>query len=349
MDRRNFIKTAGLTAAAIGAAPSFLTAQASLRNGIIKPPRLKEGDLIGLISPAGFIDEEEYNESVESIEALGFQVQPGNYVLNKKGYFAGSDEERAEDVNMMFANKEVKGIITARGGYGCSRILDHLDYDLIKSNPKPLIGYSDITALHMALFLKTGLISFHGPVGISTFNDFSVAAFRDVVMNPSPEYSYINAETDEDDASEYDHYTIHRGTAEGRLVGGNLSVVVSLIGTDYDIDTRGRIIFLEEVSEEPYRVDRMLTQMRMAGKFDEAAGVALGVFRKCQPKSSSSGITNSFSLPEVLENRLGDLGIPVVYGFSFGHIRNKFTLPFGALAGLDGENKILTLLEPAVN
>ncbi len=197
------------------------------------------------------------------------------------------------------------------------------------------------------IYSQTGLIGFHGPVSTSTFNEFSVTNFKNVLMNPQAKTLLRNAVEDEA-KSEYKPFVIRNGKAKGKLVGGNLSIVASLIGTKYDVDTKGKIIFLEEVGEEPYRIDRMLTQMTQAGKFKNAAGIALGVFTKCESKPDESGIANSFSLSEVLSDRLFRLGIPVHYGLSFGHVVNKFTLPFGIDAELDVDNQSLTLLEKAV-
>ncbi len=320
----------------------------------IKPKHLQLGDKIGLISPGGFITEDELKESISNIENLGFKVILGKNVLEKFGYFAGTDEQRANDLNEMFINENVKGIVCTRGGYGCSRILPLLNYNAIKKNPKVLIGYSDVTALMNGIFSQTGLITFHGPVATSTFNDFSVKNFKNVLMSTfnnqtlfNPKNEINNNLTNENNTSSQIK-VIHNGKAEGILIGGNLSIVVSIIGTPYDIDYTDKIVFLEEVGEEPYRIDRMLTQMIQSKKFDKVAGIALGIFSKCVAKPNQSGITNSFSLMEVLGERLYPLGIPVIYGMSFGHIINKLTLPFGINAKLDVDNQTLTLLESAV-
>ncbi|PIX93036.1 MAG: LD-carboxypeptidase, partial [Ignavibacteria bacterium CG_4_10_14_3_um_filter_37_18] len=197
------------------------------------------------------------------------------------------------------------------------------------------------------IYSQTGLIGFHGPVATSTFNEFSVNNFKNVLMKPQLKMSLHSASEDAA-KNEYKPYVIRSGKAKGKLIGGNLSIVASLIGTKYDIEPKGKIIFLEEVGEEPYRVDRMLTQMIQAGKFKNASGIALGVFTKCESKPDQSGIANSFSLSEVLLDRLFQLKIPVLYGLSFGHIVNKFTLPFGINAELDVDNQELMLLEEAV-
>ncbi len=352
MDRRKFLRSAA-TAAALSAVPlkgligSELKKSTENSGKIIKPRRLKQGDTIGLIAPGSFIREDELKESVDNLQNLGFKVVYTGNILARDGYLAGTDEQRASDVNEMFARKDIDAIVAARGGYGCTRILPMLDYSTIKENPKILVGYSDITALLYGIFRKTGLICFHGPVGISTFNPFSVDNFESVLVHPQNQVTLYDAnETNTDEA--YKPVTIRTGKASGQLVGGNLSLAVSVIGTPYDVDTEGKIIFLEEVGEEPYRIDRMLTQMLEAGKFDKAKGVALGVFSGCKPKPEKSGVTSSFSVLEVLFDRLFDLGIPAAYGMSFGHITNKFTLPFGLNAEFDSLEQTIKLLEPAV-
>lgn len=345
MKRKEFISVAAM--AGIASVIPFPNLEAKTNQTIVKPKRLNTSDVLGLIAPAGFITEKDLATSITNLEALGFKVKPGKYILEKHGYLGGTDEQRAEDVNSMFADKNISGIVCARGGYGCVRMLHYLDYKMIAANPKVIIGYSDITSLLYALYKKAGLVGFHGPVGISTFNEFSVNHFNKVLMTPPKEHLFINA-TEDSTKPEYNVQPIRSGKAKGKLFGGNLSIVVSLIGTEYDIDTTDSIIFLEEVGEEPYRIDRMLTQMIQAGKFKKAKGVCLGVFSKCESRPNQSGISNSFSLSEVLMNRLFDLNIPVIYGMSFGHITNKFILPFGINAELDVDNQTLRLLEPAV-
>lgn len=344
MQRRDFIKTLS-TAAVLTAVPTVLSAVQPKEK--IKPPRLKPGDTVGLIAPGSYISQDELEDSIENLEKLGFKVLYDERILSKTGYLAGDDKSRAAEVNTMFANKKVKGIICARGGYGCARILPMLDYNLIKSNPKVLIGYSDITALLSGIYAETGLITLHGPVGISSFNDFSVNYFYDVLVNPKPNLVLRSGE-DEDQKNGNSITTIVSGKGVGELVGGNLSVINSLIGTKYDFNGENKIIFLEEIGEEPYRIDRMLTQLIQAGKFGKAAGIALGVFKNCEPKEKDPSFSSSFSLMDVLFDRLSNLGIPVIYGLSFGHIKNKFTLPVGIRAELDTINQTITLLENAV-
>lgn len=360
MNRKKFITS--LSVASVGAAvlPFSTLAQPSKSQSrdleglfkdkptVIKPPRLKAGDKLAIVAPGSYISEEELQDSVKNLNQLGFETTYSKKVLLQSGYFAGTDKERADDLMEKFSDKSVKGIVCARGGYGCTRILPMLDYDVIRTNPRVLIGYSDITALLYGIYLKSGLISFHGPVGISTFNDYSVDNFKKVLVHPERTSLFTNS-TSCDDENIYGVTTIAKGKAKGRLVGGNLSIMVSLIGTEYDVDYSGKIIFIEEIGEEPYRIDRMLTQMIQAGKFEHAAGVMMGIFRKCEVKEEDASFSKSFNLMEVLKDRLSNLKIPVVYGMSFGHVKDKFTIPFGALAELDAGKQTFTLLEKAVN
>lgn len=343
MKRSRFIASSFL----LSLTPFIKTEAGTASKKTIIPPRLKQGDRVALVSPGGFITAQELKDSRANIEALGFEVVEGKSVVSKYGYLGGSDKERADDINWAFGDKTIQGIICTRGGYGCGRILPMLDYSLIEKNPKVLMGYSDITALFYGIYTKTGLTGFHGPVGISTFNDYSVNHLRNVVINPRAVYTLENAPAEAANP-DYELYTISGGTARGKLIGGNLSLAVSVIGTEYNPDYTGAIIFLEEVREEPYRIDRMLTQLIQSGAVAKCSGIALGVFSRCNPKENESGVSQSLTLKEVLFDRLGGLGKPVCYGLSFGHIANKFTLPFGTEAELAADSCVLKLTEPAV-
>ncbi len=359
MNRKKFITS--LSVASVGAAvfPFSILGQPSRSQNrdlvgllkdepsVIKPPRLKAGDKLAIVAPGSYISEEELQDSIKNLNELGFETTYSEKILLQIGYFAGTDKERAEDLMEKFSDKSVNGIVCARGGYGCSRILPMLDYDVIRMNPKVLIGYSDVTALLYGIYQKTGLISFHGPVGTSTFNDYSVDNFKKVLINPERTSLFKNS-TSGMDENIYGVTTIVKGKGRGRLVGGNLSIMVSLIGTEFDVDYSNKIIFIEEIGEEPYRIDRMLTQLLQAGKFDHAAGIMMGIFRKCEVKEEDASFIKSFNLIEVLKDRLGSLKIPVVYGMSFGHVKDKFTIPFGALAEIDAGKQTFTLLEKAV-
>lgn len=349
MNRKKFITS--VSVASIGAAAlSHLSFPKNIlfdEPPVIKPPRLKTGDKLAIVAPGSYISEAELQESITNLNKLGFDTTYSEKILLQSGYFAGSDKDRADDLMEKFADKTVKGIVCARGGYGCSRILPMLNYDIIRSNPKVLIGYSDITALLYGIYQKSGLITFHGPVGTSTFNDYSVNNFKRVLMNPKQNDLFENSE-EKTDENKYGVVTIVNGKGVGRLVGGNLSIMVSLIGTEFDVDYSGKIVFIEEIGEEPYRIDRMLTQLMQSGKFDKASGIMMGIFSKCESKVKDAAFDKTFTLMEVLKDRLGSLKIPVVYGMSFGHIVDKLTIPFGGLAELDANNQTLTLLEKAV-
>lgn len=314
---------------------------------IIKPRMLKEGDRIALVAPGSYISESELQDSVENLSDLGFQVTFSERLTLQNGYFSGTDQQRADDLMEMFEREDVDGIMCVRGGYGCARILPLLDYSVIRKHPKILIGYSDVTALLYGIFKKTGLITFHGPVATSTFNDFSVSNFKSVLMSSNSTQKYFNANPTRDQ-NIYGVRSLVSGKAKGRLIGGNLSIMVSLIGTKYDVDYSKKIIFIEEIGEEPYRIDRMLTQLIQADKFKNAAGVMMGIFNKCEQKEKDPSFSKSFSLMEVLVDRFSGMKIPVIYGMSFGHVKDKFTIPFGALAELDTSEQTFTLIESAV-
>jgi muramoyltetrapeptide carboxypeptidase len=314
---------------------------------MIKPKRLKKGDTVGLITPASPITEQQLEKSVTNLESFGLKVVYTENILAKKGYLAGTDEQRLDDFHKFWADPNIKGVICARGGYGTPRILPYIDYELIRKNPKPFVGYSDITALLQAVYKKTGLICFHGPMGAADHNSYSTNSFVKVLMEPQKEYNLIHpdykVETINDEA--FNPYIINNGIAEGRLFGGNLSLMVTLVGTPYNIDFTGKIVFIEEIGEEPYRIDRMLTQLLLAGNLHKAAGIAIGVFKNCQSKESEG---NSLTLKEVLFDRLQLLKIPTIYGLRFGHMVDNAMIPVGIKARLDVEKGMLTLLERAV-
>jgi muramoyltetrapeptide carboxypeptidase len=239
--------------------------------------------------------------------------------------------------------------MAVRGGYGVMRILPLLDFNAIRANPKVIIGYSDITALVNPIFQRSGMIAFHGPVASSTFDRYTLDSFRRTVMSPAPAGEF--AESDEFKGSVFGEArasTIVPGRAQGRLVGGNLSLVTALMGTPFDIDTAGKILFLEEISEEPYRIDRMMTQLALGGKLSACAGVALGRFNKCEAPMRKGEFRVSLSLEQVVRGILEPLKIPTMYGLSIGHIRSKLTVPVGALATIDTEKKTITIDEAAV-
>jgi muramoyltetrapeptide carboxypeptidase len=303
----------------------------------VRPERLRRGDLVGLVTPAGAIfNPAEIRDAEEALGRLGLRTRRGLHVLDRHGYLGGQDVSRAYDLMAMFRDPEVRAILPLRGGWGCARILPYLDYEAIRANPKVLCGYSDVTALLTALYTKAGIVSYHGPVATSTWNDFSAGYFRRVLFDGLP--VTMPAPTPGDVV------TITPGVARGRLVGGNLSVLSALVGTGYVPDTTGHLLFLEEVQEEPYRIDRMMTQLRLSGMLERASGVFFGNCRGCSPGSPAQ----SLSLREVLDDHLRPLGLPAFYGTAIGHVTDKFTVPVGAYAEMDAGTGTLRLLEAAV-
>lgn len=313
---------------------------------IICPPRLKIGANVGLVAPSSPISLSKWHQTIKNLENLGFNlIYDEKKILTQNGYLAGSDAQRASEINRMFADKNIDGIWCVRGGYGAMRILDLLDYKIIKKNPKILVGFSDVTALLHAIFLKTGLVGFHGPVGASTFSDYTTKHTSGLLMSPAKAYEIeLAADHRSKTDSEFKPVIIQGGTATGKLVGGNLTLLASLMGTPYEIELKNKLVFLEDVGEKPYRIDRMLTQLLLAGELQQAAGIVLGVFSGCETKPD----VQSFSLIEMLKDRLGGLGMPVLYGFSFGHIDNNCTLPLGIEATLDVNQMKITFKESAV-
>lgn len=307
----------------------------------IKPKPLSKNSTIGIIAPASPGDQQAAASGIAYLEAQGFTIKLGKSVFEAWGDLAGPDELRAEDINTMFLDPKIDGIISLRGGYGTMRLLELIDYNIIKNNPKVFVGYSDITALHLAISQRTGLITFHGPMAASDFGknppDYTWDYFYRAVTESTPLGVIANPPATALPT------VISPGEAEGPLTGGNLSLIAATLGTPYEIDTTGKILFLEEVSEAPYRIDRMLTQLLLSGKLQAAAGIILDVFNGCLEEMNPP----SFTVEEVLKDRLGKLSIPVISNLYFGHTPEKATLPVGVKAAI--KNNTLVILEPAVS
>ncbi|MDQ3635272.1 MAG: LD-carboxypeptidase [Acidobacteriota bacterium] len=346
MERRDALKAIALLPFAVQTMLAANDKNLNVRKTIIKPKRLKIGDTVGVIAPASGVSEEAFEKGLQNLAEMGFKTKVGKYAREQNGFLAGTDKERLHDLHWAFTDKEIKAVWCVRGGYGTSRLLADLDYKLIEKNPKIFIGFSDITALHLAIYKRTGLITFHGPNAASNYSDYSKKHVLEPLMNPTEKYVINLPEVPEgQDPELYKTITITKGKCRGELIGGNLSLLVALAGTQYGLErARGNILFIEDVSESPYRVDRMLTQLRDSVNLRTLAGIAIGVFTKGDPDPAKPSQT----LLEVLQERLGDLRIPVMYGLSFGHIRNNFTLPIGIKAEMDTEDSTLTFLESAV-
>ncbi|MGN0793370.1 MAG: LD-carboxypeptidase [Aristaeellaceae bacterium] len=305
--------------------------------------KLKFGDTIGFIAPSGAVRTPGAIEAaVAETERMGFRVKLGESCGKRYGYLSGPDEVRARDLNRMFLDDEVDAILCIRGGYGTMRILDRLDYEAIAAHPKIFVGFSDITALHIALLEKANLVTFHGPMAASCWSsgpldDFSRDSLYRALMHAEPVGEIANPPG-------YPRQTVNPGVCEGQLVGGNLTLITGTIGTPWQLDTTGRILFIEDVGERTYCLDRMLTQMRLAGMFDRCAGVVFGDFADCPIEYPEFGC----SLDEIIRDVVQPCGKPVFTGLRCGHCTPKLTLPFGVKCRMDAERGTLTVLESAV-
>ena len=318
---------------------------------LLRPRRLAPGQTIGMVAPSAAPNEpERIRFAIDTVESLGFKVKPGAHLYDRDGYLAGSDAARAADLNAMFADDGVDAIWCVRGGYGASRILPALDYALMQQKPKALIGYSDITALHMAIHRHAGLVTFHGPVAFRAFTPYSLGELKRVLwtgetpvrLGGPPPFERTEGRVDWENRVA----TLVPGKARGRLLGGNLCLMSHLCGTPYFPDLRGAILFLEDVEEAYYRIDRMLTQLWLSGALAGVTGVAFGKFTSCEP---SAFFLQNRPLEDILAERCRALGVPAISGIMVGHIEDQTTLPVGCLAELDADAGTLTLLEPGVS
>lgn len=305
---------------------------------MIKPKPLQQGDSVAIIAPASPVDKTLIDKCVGSLKDLGLEVVVGTSCLSEHGFLSGTDDIRANDINRMFADKNIKGIFAIRGGYGCARLLDLIDFKIIKKNPKIFVGYSDITALHIAINQKSKLITYHGPM-VSTelikgLDEYSADYYKrflfskekiNEIFNPV----WCNLEI------------INDGIASGQLIGGNLSLVCSSLGTKYEINTKNKILFLEEVDETPYKVDRMLLQLKQSGKFKDATGIILGAFTDCIASSNKK----SLSLEEVFNEIILPLKKPTISKLVCGHCLPTLTLPLGSKVILDANEKRIKIIE----
>lgn len=315
---------------------------------IVYPERLQTGDAVALVAPSSPpMDAQIVDASIQALETMGLRVKPGKSLRNRHGFLAGSDAERAADLITAFQDESVKAVICLRGGYGAARLLPWLDFELIAKQPKILVGFSDITALHSAIHRLTGLVTFHGPMASSDFAKpdcpgFTSGSWLRTLTQPVAAggirqgYDPPNIEV------------VRGGKAEGRLTGGNLSILCSLLGTPYQPDFQNRILFLEDVDEAPYRMDRMLTHLLNAGLLQQVNGVAFGICRLCLDPKAKTMTEYRQTLEDVIRERLSPLNVPVVMGLPFGHIRLNATIPVGAQALLDGDAGDLVITEPAV-
>ena len=353
--RRDFLKGIGLAAPLLFGNPLAVAANFepgrmihSSRPYLIKPRRLQFGDVVGVAAPASPPDDPKtVADYLAALEKMGFKPRLAPNAGKRLGFLAGRDEERADDLMSMFADRDIKAIFCLRGGYGSGRLLRLLNYHFIKRHPKILVGFSDITSLHCALLTCARLVSFHGPTLNTRLTSdhppaFVVQSLLRTVMEPSAAGSICEGYT-QDTVS-----ILKSGVASGQLIGGNLSVLCTTLGTPFQPRFKDNLFFFEDVDEQPYNFDRMLTQLLNAGLLQQVAGVAVGINKNCKDPDAAKTKEYRQTLDDVLEDRLKPLGVPVVTGLPFGHVRWNATLPVGIPARLDGEKGDLIITEAAV-
>lgn len=336
-----------LSAGSLGEVAAKAATPSPSTRRLLKPPRLRAGDTVGLvIASSAHHDPFEIDILLEALQSLGFKAKLGRHVGDRRGHLAGRDVDRAADLNSMFADPEVRAIHCIRGGSGAARILPLLDYAMIARNPKPLIGYSDVTALLLAVQARTGLVTFHGPNGISEWNPTNIH-WRHQLIVAGESLTFVNPQERQEAIvpTEYRTRPITAGVSRGRLLGGNLTVLTAMMGTPYLPDFRDAILFLEDVDEAPYRIDRMLTQLKLAGVLAGLRGFVWGTCSRCKPGEGFGSLT----IPDILDDHIAPLGIPAYQGAMIGHIDKQFTLPLGIEVELDAAAGSLRMLEAAVS
>lgn len=321
----------------------------SSENAFTRPAALRPGDTVGLITPATeVIDPDRLALAARTLKYFDLRMKLGAHVGVRASNYKQSIDARLDDLHAMFRDPEVRAVFCVRGGYGAMHLLDRIDYDLIRRHPKIFLGYSDITALHLAINKNARLLTFHGPVAISSFSEYTRGNFRRALFETKPLGVLANPPESDGLRPAHNLRTIVAGRASGSLIGGNLTLICATLGTPYEIETRGRILFLEDVDEEPYSIDRMLTQLRLAGKFDGVAGVVFGECEHCRPRDFQPASASPYSLGETINNILGALRVPVFYGLTFGHTDDQLTLPIGGMATLDAAAGTITITESCV-
>ncbi len=309
---------------------------------MLRPPRLKKGDAIALINPGGVVSDEHIQSTVKNAESLGLKPRIGTNLRAKRGGYAGTPQQRADDVHSMWRNPEIRALWSVRGGSGTSQTLPLIDYAMLRANPKVLMGYSDMTALLNAVTHLSRMITFHTPSGISTLTDYSRNHLESILFEGAENYVMRSAAANDERAAtdpEFRVRTLREGVATGALVGGNLAVFSALVGTPYLPTFANKLLFLEDINEAPYRIDRMLTQLRQHSANAKPAATIFGVFRKCEATDGEPSIT----LAEAFADHASDHAVPTVSGYSVGHIAHQMVMPIGAVATLNTDAQTLTL------
>lgn len=344
-DRRTLLGSMGAIGA-VGTLPLTATHARSTR----RPPRLRPGDTVGLVEPAGFSDDQSQVDAVRNaITAMGLRPKVGRYVASRYGYLAGSDQQRAYDLNRMFGDDEVRAIFAVRGGWGSARLLPLLDWGTIRTNPKLLIGSSDITALHLAIAARAGFPTLHAPNAASSWQDISWSSLHSLAFagaTPTFETRLPLGSADPLASQPLSFATVRGGQAQGRLLGGNLSVLTALAGSPWLPRFEGAILFLEDIGEAEYRIDRMMSQLALSGILRRVSGVVFGQCTRC-----TTGVPGylGFTVPQILEQYLRPLRVPALYGANIGHVANQLSLPVGARVRIDADLGTIRILESVVS
>ncbi|WP_426348245.1 S66 peptidase family protein [Alloiococcus sp. CFN-8] len=302
------------------------------------PKRITKASTIGIIAPASPRPKQEIDEKLSSFSSLGFNIIKGSHLYDSHGYLAGKDIDRAEDLNLMYSLKEVDAIVCYRGGYGTMRMMPYVDYNALYNNLKIFVGYSDLTIFLNYIADRFKTITFHGPMASSDFSEeYTRASFFKTIMEGYEPYTILNPE----------NHPIESNcdlNVEGRLAGGNLSLIYASLGTPYEVNLNNKILFIEEIGEKPYTIDRMLTALLLSGKLRSCRGIILGHFTDCDDSSDGGSLT----VKEVLQDRITRFNLPVITGLCSGHSYPNLTLPIGAKIRMDCKNKKIEVLEPVV-
>jgi muramoyltetrapeptide carboxypeptidase len=334
LNRRHLLATLGGTIAGITLFSQRLKANNSLS---IKPFSLYPGAGAGLITPASAIFlEEDLNLVIEQVKKLGLTAYLAPHIMDNYGYLGGKDSDRAADINQFFADPKIKILLPMRGGWGCSRLLPYLDYELIRNNPKIVVGFSDITALILGIYAKTGLITFHGPVGLTSWGDEQVQSFHKILFDGA-QITFNNNSSLK---------TIYPGKIQGKLIGGNLSILSTLIGTDYFPNPEGAILFVEDIGEDIYKIDRLLAHLKLSGILNKLAGFIFGQCIRCQPCPPDND--PSLTLEQVILDHIQPLKIPSWHGATIGHVKPILTFPIGINVEIDATLGTIKMLEAGV-
>lgn len=347
--RREFLSIVSILPLTVNlkAEQSSLSKKHKVNEMLIKPKRVKRGDTIGIIAPATAVPSpDDQKKAVEILDLLGLRYKFASNLVKGSNYKSRTISERVDDLVEMFEDPNIQGIFCIRGGYGSGQIIDKIDYSVIQRNPKVFVGYSDITALHIAINKFANLVTYHSPVLISTFTEYTFNSFKQTIFGEIQKPIIENPKLKIGIRNAFPFRTIRSGKAEGRVIAGNLSIICSLLGTDFEYDFNGSLLLIEDVGEEPYRIDRMLNHLRLAGKLNLVNGI---IFARCDDCVSRDNQVWDFSLSEVLDHYFKPLQVPSLYGLAFGHTTEQASIPIGLRAKIDSDYGVLEYLENVID